>query len=167
MGDAEGPSDDPAVGEAFGPSLGSTCAEPPGASGVAGGPAAAAGTGPFGVPAAGKTPASSGAAPTGVAKGGAGTAPNDVDGGRSTRVYEKADLATPSPFPAFDLVESPGSYFDFMGVPMETSLGCVHGCAFCLVHSTQEHLNYRSAEQHDASVPEGIVGPKDNSAIEL
>lgn len=71
----------------------------------------------------------------------------DVEGSRSTRVYEKADLAVASPFPAFDLVESPGSYFDFMGVPMETSLGCVHGCAFCLVHSTQEHLNYRSSEQ--------------------
>ncbi len=36
------------------------------------------------------------------------------------------------------------NYKQFMGVPLETSLGCVKNCTFCMVHITQPTINFKT-----------------------
>ncbi len=48
----------------------------------------------------------------------------------------KGDLGTYLP-PALDLIDK-SRYYNFMGIPLETSRGCSEVCAFCMVHTMQK-----------------------------
>jgi len=48
-----------------------------------------------------------------------------------------------TPAPALDLVENPEDYLQFMGSPLESSLGCGEACTFCMVHTMQKRTDYR------------------------
>jgi radical SAM superfamily enzyme YgiQ (UPF0313 family) len=66
---------------------------------------------------------------------------DDLDRGDLRRIYEAPMGATfETPVPALDLISFPGRYLSFMGAPLETSHGCVHGCTFCMVHSVQPQV---------------------------
>lgn len=74
----------------------------------------------------------------------------DLEAGALKRVYESPrGAAYDTPVPALDLVEDPGRYLGFMGLPLETSLGCVQGCTFCMVHSVQPEVALPSASRVD------------------
>lgn len=65
----------------------------------------------------------------------------DLAAGALKRVYEAPrGAAYETPVPALELIEAPERYLGFMGLPLETSLGCVQGCTFCMVHSAQPEI---------------------------
>ncbi|HXH18633.1 MAG TPA: B12-binding domain-containing radical SAM protein, partial [Chitinophagales bacterium] len=49
--------------------------------------------------------------------------------------------------PDFSVIENIDDYFGFMGLPFETSRGCVQKCVFCLVHVMQKGYVLKSEEQ--------------------
>ncbi len=61
-----------------------------------------------------------------------------ISGKLEARYYSNGSQVIP-PAPAFDLVDpsDSDSALRFLGTPLETSLGCPEGCAFCLVHAVQ------------------------------
>lgn len=51
--------------------------------------------------------------------------------------------------PDFSIAPNIGDYFNFMGLPLETSRGCVQKCVFCMVHVMQKGYILKSQEQID------------------
>jgi len=49
--------------------------------------------------------------------------------------------------PDFGLISRPDNYFRFMGLPLETSRGCVQKCVFCMVHVMQKKYVLKSPAQ--------------------
>lgn len=77
---------------------------------------------------------------------------NDLKGDRLKRHYTGHNESELSivPAPRFDLIHDRSGYYQFMGLPLETSRGCTETCSFCMVHIMQkknyhlrnrEHLN--------------------------
>ncbi len=48
--------------------------------------------------------------------------------------------------PSLALQLQAGDYYTFMGLPMETSAGCDRFCRFCMVHTMQPGMKYKTAE---------------------
>jgi radical SAM superfamily enzyme YgiQ (UPF0313 family) len=70
-------------------------------------------------------------------EGVAGEFADDLLSGRLRARYRSNGAPVVPPVPAFDLVADSDALSRCFGVPLETSLGCPEGCAFCLVHAAQ------------------------------
>lgn len=90
---------------------------------------------------------------------------DDLERGSLKRVYAAAAGARfETPVPALDLIAAPERYLGFMGLPLETSLGCVQGCSFCMVHSVQPEVELTPAgrvERDLAALPREFVNVVD------
>ena len=64
------------------------------------------------------------------------------------RIYESDSPAAfnGAPPPALDLIAGPEKYLQFMGLPLETSLGCMESCTFCMVRTMQKKVDLRAAD---------------------
>ena len=62
------------------------------------------------------------------------------------------------PSPQFNLVKALGSYYSFMGLPLETSRGCTEKCVFCMVHVMQKKNYYLRGEENLAAILENYKG---------
>lgn len=68
----------------------------------------------------------------------------DLKRGSLKRVYEGGtDFNGKHVVPSLSFARNNSSYFSFMGLPMETSVGCDRYCRFCMVHTMQPGIKYR------------------------
>lgn len=82
----------------------------------------------------------------------------DLNSGELKRIYEGgSDFASVHSTPAFDLQLKDNGHYSFMGMPMETSVGCDRFCRFCMVHTMQPGVKFKlSADmQRELDLHEG------------
>jgi len=90
----------------------------------------------------------------------------DLAVGRLSSRYQANGGEPVPPPPAFDLIDEndAAQTLKYFGTPLETSLGCPEGCAFCLVHEMQPQtrtLPLSKIEEDLARVPREFVNVVD------
>lgn len=56
--------------------------------------------------------------------------------------------------PSLEFARDSDSYYSFMGLPMETSVGCDRYCRFCMVHTMQPGIKYRPTSHIEEDLAE-------------